>query len=115
MRQLSVVPLLLAVTATTHAQSPVARPTGHTINGLPALNFDADEGFGYGAILQYYDYGSARVEPYRFSLQPTLFLTTRGRRDATLFLDAPHLLPNGWRLGASCAALTARWLTYRCR
>ena len=103
MRQLSVVPLLLAVTATTHAQSPVARPTGHTINGLPALNFDADEGFGYGAILQYYDYGSAGVEPYRFSLQPTLFLTTRGRRDATLFLDAPHLLPNGWRLGAQVA------------
>ena len=76
---------------------------GHSINGLPALNFDADEGFGYGAIIQYYDYGTAGVEPYRFSLQPTLFLTTRGRRDATLFLDAPHLLPNGWRVGAQLA------------
>lgn len=103
MRALSIVPLLLAVGAAAHGQQPVARPMGHSINGLPALNFDADEGFGYGAIIQYYDYGTAGVEPYRFSLQPTLFLTTRGRRDATLFLDAPHLLPNGWRVGAQLA------------
>lgn len=96
--------ILLAATAIRlNAQGPVATPTGHSVKGLPALNFDADEGFGYGAILQYYDYGDGGVEPYRFSIQPTLFLTTRGRRDATLFLDAPHLLPNGYRLGAQLA------------
>ncbi len=95
---------LLALAAVqVHAQVPAAPPTGHSVTGLPALNFDADEGFGYGAILQYYDYGDGSVAPYRFSLQPTLFLTTRGRRDATLFLDAPHLLSNGWRLGAQLA------------
>ena len=103
MRTLSVAMLLLFVSAIAEGQQPVARPSGHSINGLPALNFDADEGFGYGAIVQYFDYGDGNVEPYRFSLQPTLFLTTRGRRDATLFLDAPHLLPNGWRLGAQLA------------
>jgi len=103
MRSLSIATLLLVVAATADGQQPIARPTGHSLTGLPALNFDADEGFGYGAILQYYDYGDAGAEPYRFSLQPTLFLTTRGRRDATLFLDAPHLLPDGWRLGAQLA------------
>ena len=95
--------LALALVPAAQAQQPAPRPTGHSINGLPALNFDADEGFGYGAIVQYYDYGDGTAAPYRFSLQPTLFLTTRGRRDATLFLDAPHLLPNGWRLGAQLA------------
>lgn len=95
MHTLSVAMLLLVVSAIAEGQQPVARPSGHSINGLPALNFDADEGFGYGAIVQYFDYGDGKVEPYRFSLQPTLFLTTRGRKDATLFLDAPHLLPIG--------------------
>ena len=95
--------LLAAATAQATAQVPATTPTGHSVKGLPALNFDADEGFGYGAIVQYYDYGDGSAAPYRFSLQPTLFLTTRGRRDATLFLDAPHLLSNGWRLGAQLA------------
>lgn len=103
MRSLSIVMLLLAVATTAEGQQTTARPTGHSLTGLPALNFDADEGFGYGAILQYYDYGDAGAEPYRFSLQPTLFLTTRGRRDITLFLDAPHLLPAGWRMDAQLA------------
>ncbi|MEO8622047.1 MAG: BamA/TamA family outer membrane protein [bacterium] len=102
MRALTIASLVV-IAATAEAQQHVPRATGHSINGLPALNFDADEGFGYGAIGQYYDYGDGSADPYRFSLQPTLFLTTRGRRDATLFLDAPHLLPNGWRLGAQVA------------
>lgn len=103
MRTRILVALLAAATARASAQVPAATPTGHSVKGLPALNFDADEGFGYGAIVQYYDYGDGSAAPYRFSLQTTLFLTTRGRRDATLFLDAPHLLSNGWRLGAQLA------------
>ena len=76
-------------------------PTGRALAGVPALNFDADEGVGYGALLQYYDYGSDGADPYRFTLQPTLFGTTRGRRDLVLFVDAPHLLPGGWRAGGA--------------
>src|SRR5215212_11019482 len=72
-------------------------PAGWEITGVPALNYDADEGFGYGAILELYDYGRG-VQPYRMTIQPTVFLTTEGRRDVTLFVDAPALLPDGWRL-----------------
>lgn len=90
---------LLAGMARAGAQRP---SSGHALTGIPALNFDSDEGVGYGALLQYYDYGN-QVEPYRFTLQPTLFATTRGRRDVGLFVDAPHLLPAAWRLGASVA------------
>ena len=73
------------------------RPTGHILTGLPAINFDADEGVGYGAALEYFDYGYEGVQPYRFSLQPNVFFTSRGRRDLLLFADAPHFLPSGWR------------------
>ena len=95
--------VLLTLPLAADAQSLPARPTGTAITGLPALNFDADEGVGYGALLQYYDYGADGASPYRYTLQPTVFLTTKGRRDVSLFLDAPHLLPTGWRLNGSLA------------
>lgn len=66
---------------------------------LPALNFSSDEGFGYGALLEAYRHAPG-AQPYRFSIQPTLFLTTRGRRDLTVFFDAPALLGGGWRMDA---------------
>lgn len=72
-------------------------PTGWEFTGLPALNFDSDEGFGYGVILALYDYGPNGLLPYRTTFQPTLFFTTEGKRELTLFFDAPHL-PGGWRL-----------------
>jgi len=82
------------------AADPTARAsTGREIVGLPALNFDSDEGFGYGALVELYDYGRG-VRPYRFTLQPTVFLTTKGRRDVTVFFDAPELIGAGWRLSA---------------
>src|SRR5690348_8751988 len=74
-------------------------PTGWDIAGVPALNFDADEGFGYGAVLELYNYGLG-VQPYRYTIQPTVFLTTEGRRDYTLLFDAPALLPGGCQAGA---------------
>jgi surface antigen Omp85-like protein len=77
-------------------------PTGWDIAGVPALNFDADEGFGYGAILELYNYGRG-VQPYRYTIQPTVFLTTEGRRDYIVFFDAPTLLPGRWRVSAFAA------------
>jgi hypothetical protein len=76
-----------------------ADPTGWEITGLPAINYDSDEGYGYGAVMALYDYGPGGLLPYRMSFRPTLFFTTEGRRDLTLFFDAPHL-PGGWRLSA---------------
>jgi hypothetical protein len=97
--------ILLAVVAATSldAQQPTAASApprrSLEISGVPALNFDADEGFGYGAIVALSDYGAGAL-PYRYTVQPTVFLTTGGRRDFTVFLDAPALLPDHWRLTA---------------
>ena len=96
---------LLALAAYSPLAAQPAPPTSSRasraveISGVPALNFDADEGFGYGAILAVSDYGAQAV-PYRYTIQPTVFLTTGGRRDFTVFLDAPALLPKHWRLSA---------------
>jgi outer membrane protein assembly factor BamA len=69
------------------------------IAGVPAVNYDSDEGFGYGAIAELYRHGSG-ARPYLFTVQPAVQLSTRGKRDVTLFFDAPHLLPGEWRLDA---------------
>ena len=97
-RQLAI--LLVLPTSVVLAQEAQG-PTGWEPNGLPAINYDSDEGFGYGVLLELYNYGSGGYAPYRFTLQPTVFLTTGGRRDFTLFFDAPHLLPAGWRIDVS--------------
>ncbi len=83
-----------------NAQEPPG-PTGWEPTGLPALNYDSDEGFGSGVLFELYNYGDGGFSPYRFTLQPTVFLTTGGRRDFNVFFDAPHLLPEGWRIDAS--------------
>ena len=79
--------------------APPRAPRGWEVAGVPALNFDADEGFGFGAALELYNYGRG-VQPYRFTIQPTVLLTTEGRRDVTVFFDAPALIASGWRLTA---------------
>ena len=94
--------LTLALASAAGAQAPEPRqnpPKGWELLALPAINFNSDEGFGYGALVEAYNYGAGN-SAYRFTVQPTLFFTTRGRRDVTVFVDAPRLLGNGWRFDA---------------
>lgn len=63
---------------------------------LPALNFNSDEGFGYGALLDLYNYHGGR-KPYRLMIRPLLAFSTKGKRDFTVVIDAPGVLPDGWR------------------
>src|ERR1044071_8958972 len=87
--------IALFVIAMASSAAAAQQPRRLEISGLPALNFDADEGFGYGAIVEMYRYGAPGL-PYRYTLQPTVFLTTQGRRDFTVFFDAPGLIDQ-WR------------------
>jgi hypothetical protein len=74
-------------------------PSRWELMALPAVNFNSDEGLGYGALIEAYNHRDG-ARPYRFMLQPTVLFTTRGRRDVTVFFDAPRLLPDGWRVDA---------------
>src|SRR3569832_2146700 len=93
---LSVLATCLSVTAMGHAQQP---KRSFEVSVFPALNFDADEGFGYGVILALYGYESTSTT-YRWTAQPTVFLTTEGRRDYTFFFDAPSSTSHPWRFTA---------------
>jgi outer membrane protein assembly factor BamA len=88
--------VLLAMAASSLAAQ---RPAGVEVSGIPALNFDADEGLGYGAILALYKYEPGSTT-YGWTVQPTLFMTTRGRRDYTLFFDSPSTDTRPWRVTA---------------
>jgi outer membrane protein assembly factor BamA len=75
-------------------------PTGWEVIGLPALNYNPDDKLGYGVALQLFNYGAAGKLPYVLTLQPTVYLSTGGRRDYTLFFDAPDVGGSGWRVDA---------------
>jgi len=89
-----VLPVL--VTAGLAAQEPI---TGLGVVGLPALGYDADEGYGFGVLAELHQYGNGTMLPYVWMVRPKVFLTTGGRRDLTLFFDAPGLPSEDWRLG----------------
>lgn len=90
-------------TDTIGAAAPAPR-AGWQLAGVPALAFDSDEGFGYGVALELYRYGGlddagveGRDTPYLATIQPQLGASTRGRRNASLFVDVPRLARTGWR------------------
>ncbi len=97
-RRLSVLALLAGVAPPHPASAQTGATSTLELAGLPAVNFDSDEGFGYGVLAELYRYRNGDFAPYVWTLQPKVFFTTRGRRELTVFFDAPHLLPGGWRM-----------------
>ena len=73
-------------------------PTGFTFAGLPALNYNSDEGIGYGARLSLFNHAEGGYTPYVYTLEADVFFTTGGRRQAFVFFDAPHLLGPAHRI-----------------
>ena len=90
--------LLLAATSLSGAQEP--RPQGLQLSGLPALNYNSDEGFGYGLVAGLYNHGTGDRKPYVWSFEPLVFFTTQGRREVSAVFDAPYILDGAARLTA---------------
>lgn len=70
---------------------------GMQVTGLPAVNYDSDEGFGYGAVAGIYRYGEGR-NLYLWALEPSVYFTTNGRREVFVFADAPFVFGGDWRV-----------------
>ncbi|WP_224247790.1 Omp85 family outer membrane protein [Hyalangium gracile] len=87
----------------TDAPSAPARRKGWDIQGVPALNFNTDEGFGYGAILMLVDRADGTYEPFRYSVLLQLFQTTRQVAAHLITVDAPRFLDSQWRMGLELA------------
>ena len=72
-------------------------PASTQWSGLPALNYDSDNGFGYGVTGGVYRFGGTR-SLYDWSVEPTLFATTNGRREIVTTVDVPFLMRGAARL-----------------
>lgn len=78
------------------AASPLTaqeRLTGTHVSALPAVNYNSDEGFGYGAVAGIYGHGDGTRDPYRWAVEPLVFFTTGGHKVIGAFVDIPFLLP----------------------
>ena len=75
------------------------RPTGWALQGLPVVNYDSDEGFGFGGLLLLVDRADGTYEPYRYLISLQLFQTTGGISSHILKVDAPNAFGTRWRLG----------------
>ena len=84
-------------------EAQAQRITGTRVSALPAVNYNSDEGFGYGVIGGVYGHGDGAVDPYYWAVEPLLFFTTNGRRELRVFGDLPYAL--GRRLRISGLAL----------
>ncbi|MFC1543278.1 BamA/TamA family outer membrane protein [Candidatus Neomarinimicrobiota bacterium] len=70
----------------------------YDIGLLPALDYSADKGFGYGIVFQFDDKRSPEYQPYYLSHRLTLQRTTRGIADYQYRLDSKYFLPADLRL-----------------
>jgi hypothetical protein len=91
MRPLTPVVIGLALAGPGH-KAAAQRITGTRVSALPALNYNSDEGFGYGVIGGVYGHGDGAVDPYYWAVEPLLFFTTNGRRELRVFGDVPYAL-----------------------
>ena len=90
MRAVLIVAALATATSPLRAQE---RLSGIRVSGLPAVNYNSDEGFGYGIVAGIYDHGDGTRDPYRWAVEPLLFFTTGGHTTLRAFVDIPYLLP----------------------
>jgi len=88
-------------------------PTGWSFGGVPAVAYNSDTGFLYGAILDVYNYGDGSMYPdYLFTTRFTWTRTTKGSGENIIFFDSKYLLPYDIRLTAEAAYLTEQALPF---
>ena len=68
--------------------------TGWNFGLLPALSFDTDQGFQYGAVVNFYHYGDGKNFPaYNHSLYMEVSRFTKGGGVFRFYYDSEHLIP----------------------
>lgn len=86
--------------------------TGFGFGALPAISFDSDLGFQYGAIVNLYDYGDGKNFPkYNHSLYLEWSRYTKGTGINRLMYDSEKLIP-GIRTTVDVTYLTDQMLSF---
>ncbi len=68
--------------------------------GLPLINYNSDDGLGYGIKGALYDYGKNQ-KPYKTQIALQFFFTTKHIMYHRLYFDAPKFRGSPWRLGVT--------------
>lgn len=80
--------------------------SGWSFGAVPAIAFDSDIGFKYGAVVNFYDYGDGTIYPdYKHSLYFEWSRTTKGSGINQFIYDSKYLIPN-IRVTAEASYLT---------
>ncbi|MCK7525245.1 MAG: hypothetical protein MZV64_50385 [Ignavibacteriales bacterium] len=86
---------------------------GWTFGALPIVAYDADMGFQYGALAQFFDYGDGTIYPdYRHTFYVEVSRFTKGSGVNQLFYDSKYLIPGNIRITADLDYLTERALDF---
>jgi hypothetical protein len=86
---------------------------GWTFGALPVVAYDADMGFQYGALAQFFDYGDGTIYPdYRHTFYVEVSRFTKGSGVNQLFYDSKELIPGNIRVTADLDYLTERALDF---
>ncbi|MBK9291815.1 MAG: BamA/TamA family outer membrane protein [Bacteroidetes bacterium] len=69
--------------------------TGWTFGALPAVSYNTDLGFQYGALVNLFNFGDGSSYPkYMHSLYAEVSRYTKGSGINRFFIDSEHLIPN---------------------
>jgi len=74
--------------------------TGLGWSVLPGIGYDSDEGLGYSVDGGLYQYGDGTRLPYRWALEPSVYVTSKGRVSITAFYDVPRAFGERVRVSA---------------
>ena len=86
---------------------------GWTFGALPVVAYDADMGFQYGALAQFFDYGDGTIYPeYRHTFYVEVSRFTKGSGVNQIFYDSKYLIPGHIRITADLDYLTERALDF---
>ncbi|MFO7657922.1 MAG: BamA/TamA family outer membrane protein [Bacteroidales bacterium] len=86
--------------------------TGWTFGGVPAIAYDSDIGFKYGAVVNFYHFGDGSTYPkYRHSVYLEWSRTTKGSGINQFTYDSEYLIP-GIRVSAEASLLTEKALDF---
>ena len=86
--------------------------TGWTFGALPAISFNSDLGFQYGALVNLYHFGDGSTYPkYRHSIYAEISRYTKGSGVNRLFYDSEFLIP-GIRVTADLSYFTEKAMDF---
>jgi outer membrane protein assembly factor BamA len=86
--------------------------SGFNFGAVPAIAYDSDLGFRYGALANFYDYGDGSIYPfYKHSLYVEWSHTTKGSDMKQMKYDSEYLIP-GIRLTADARLETEQAMDF---